>query len=101
MALLGDAEVQTYCLDAPIHGSKRVRYWVTANYLSAAQDLTSDALDDDMIAGLLADLNVSNLISEHWNNPLGHIATDQFVQERLLPLAEGASATFLEILRWS
>lgn len=98
VARLGDAQVQAFCLDALVRGSTPLRQWVIANYISAAKGLTSDALDDDMIASLLADLAVPNRISAHWYNPLGHIATDRFVRERLLPLAQDASATFRENL---
>lgn len=98
-AHLGDAEVLAFCLDALAHGGKRIRNWVKSDYLSSVEGLTSDALDDDMIAVLLADLNVPEKIVVDWYNPLGAIATDRFVQERLLPLAEGASTTFLENLK--
>ena len=98
VAHLGDVEVQALCLDALVHGSKRLRQWVKEHYISASAHLTSDALDDEMIAALLADLNVPGRISEHFYNPLGLIATHQFVQERLLPLAQGASGKFRENL---
>lgn len=98
VALLGDADVQKYCLDAMLHGSPRLRMWVKTNYIGRT-DLTTDHLDDDMIAALLADLAVPDRIQEHWHNPLGHIVTDRFVQERLIPLAYGAPASFLRNLK--
>ncbi len=57
VAHLGNEQVQAFCLDALVHGSSRLRLWVKQHYLSQAVNLTSDALDDDMIAALLADLN--------------------------------------------
>lgn len=98
VAHLGDEEVQAFCLGALVHGSERTQHWVKGHYLCVVEGLTSDALDDDMIAVLLADLNVPNRISEHWYNPLGRIATDRFVQEQLLTLAENASTTLLKNL---
>lgn len=98
VAYLGDAEVRDFCLDALVRGSERIGRWVKGRYLGSDNSLTTDALDDDMIAALLADLNAPNRISEYLYNPLGLIATDQFVQQRLLPLVEGASTTFLNNL---
>lgn len=98
VARLGDAEVQAFCLNALVDGSKRLRRWIKGNYIGAVKDFTSDMLDDNMIAALLADLEVPNQISEYWYNPLGYIATDRFVQERLLPLARGSSVTFRDNL---
>ena len=92
-AHVGDKEVQDFCLNALLHGSTNLRDWVKKDYLSKA-DLNSDALNDDMIAVLLADLNLPNRIQAHWYNPLGHIATERLVRERLLPLAEGSSSEF-------
>ncbi|MCS4242547.1 hypothetical protein M2418_002073 [Rhizobium sp. BIGb0125] len=98
VAHLGDMEVRTFCLNSLVHGSEPIRHWLKTSYLSSLEGLTSDALNDDMIATLLADLNVPKRISEYWYNPLGYIATDRFVQERLLPLVESASTTFLDNL---
>jgi hypothetical protein len=98
VAHLGDAEVRAFCLDKLVHGSERLKMWVKQSYLGVVENLTSDALDDDMIAALLADLNVPHRISEYWYNPLGWIATDRFVHERLLPLAQNASPAFRENL---
>lgn len=98
-AHLGDADVRSFCLDALVHGPEHFRNWVKTYYLGSTEGLTSDALDDDMIAGLLSDLNVPNRITAHFYNPLGYIATDRFVQDRLLPLADGASTAFLENLK--
>jgi hypothetical protein len=81
-----------------VDGPDWLREWVKVSYLHKAEGLLSDALDDDMIGVLLADLNVPDRIREHWYNPLGHIATDRFVMERLLPLAEGASPAFRQNL---
>lgn len=94
VAQLGNAEVQAYCLASLVDGPAWLRDWVKRDYIGQIEGLTSDALDDDMIAVLLADLNVPDRISEHSYNPLGHIATDRLVVERLLPLAESASAAF-------
>lgn len=98
VAQLGNAEVHTYCLSALVDGPDWLRLWVKEDYLQQAEGLTSHTLDDDMIAVLLADLNVPGRLSEHWNNPLGHIATDRLIVERLLPLAEGASTDFRQNL---
>lgn len=98
VAQLGNTEVQAYCLASLVDGPDWLRNWVKRDYLGQVEGLTSDALDDNMIAVLLADLNVPDRISEHWYNPLGHIATDRLVVERLLPLAESASAVFRQNL---
>jgi hypothetical protein len=91
VAELGDPAVQAYCLAALVNGPDWLRDWVKKYYLTRVEGLTSDTLDDDMIAVLLADFNVPDQITVHGYNPLGSIATDRLVIERLLPLAQGAS----------
>jgi hypothetical protein len=94
VAQLGNAEVQAYCLASLVDGPDWLRDWAKRYYIRRVDSLTSDSLDDNMIAVLLADLNIKDGIHVLWNNPLGRIATDRLVVERLLPLAESASATF-------
>ncbi len=98
VAHLGDTEVQSYLLRQLVTGSGAIRHWIKANYLGETEGINIETLDDDMVATLLADLNVPNRISEHWYNPLGHLATDRFVRERLIPLAAAASTPFNENL---
>jgi hypothetical protein len=98
IAHLGDAEVLDYCLSALVDGPDWLRQWVKAHYLHQAEGLTSDALNDEMMAALLADLNFPGKLQRFWYDPLGSIATDRLVVERLLPLAEGASAIFRQNL---
>ena len=98
VARLGDAEVQDFCLNSLVSGSPRLREWIKEHYLRGLDGISSDALDDYMIAALLADLNVPNKVDRHWYNPLGYLATEDFVRERLLPLADGASEAFRDNL---
>ena len=63
------------------------------------ENVSTDDMSDDAIAFLLADLSRSNALNEMWNNPLGHVASERFVTERLIPLARGASDTVLKNLR--
>jgi len=81
-----------------IHGPERLKHWVKAHYLRWVEDITIDALTDDMVASLLSDLNIPGKIMEFWYNPLGRLATERFVRERLIPLASGASSAFVENL---
>ncbi len=64
VAHLGDAEVQGYCLSALVDGPEWLRHWVKTHYLHQAEGLRSDALSDEMIAALLADLNVPGKIRQ-------------------------------------
>jgi len=99
VAVLGNNEVRDYCLRALVQGPTYLQNWVKRHYIGRAEGLTTDALDDEMVAVLLADLPVPGRIFEHWYNPLANIATDRFVRDRLLPLASGASEPFRENLR--
>ena len=98
VAHLGDAEVQNYCVRQLVSGSASLRRWLKTNYIIEVQGINIETLDNDVIATLLADLNVPNAITEYWYNPLGYLATDRFVRERLIPLADGASVAFRENL---
>lgn len=93
----GDGEVQAFCLSGLLNGSNSFKEWIKSDYIGKI-NLTSDSLNEDMIAVLLADLNVPGRIQDLWYNPLGHLATERLVTERLLPLADSASPTFRENL---
>ena len=95
----GDPDVRGYLLDQLAHGDVQVRSWVKVHVLAQMDGVSTDEMSDDAIAFLLADLPRSGALNELLNNALGHIASERFVSERLIPLARGASETLLKNLR--
>jgi hypothetical protein len=95
----GGQEVRAYLLDQLAQGEPGIRHWIKLNVLPFIDNVTTDDMPDDAIAYLLADLSRANALSERWNNPLGHVASERFVTERLIPLARSASDTVLSNLR--
>jgi hypothetical protein len=94
----GNKETRAYLLDRLAHGQNRIRHWIKVCVLSFIESVSTDDMSDDAIAFLLADLSRDNAFSEFWNNPLGHVASERFVSERLIPLARGASDIVLKNL---
>ena len=98
IARYGDNDVRRYLLDQLSRGEPAVRHWVKVWVLKHIHNISTDDMSEDAIAFLLADLSRPDAVSI-WNNPLGHVATERFVVERLIPLARGASETIQKNLR--
>ena len=90
----GDKAVRQYVLDQLAHGSLETKHWVKISVLRFCNDVSTDDMSEDAVAFLLADLSRANAFSP-WNNPIGRTATERFVNERIIPLARGASETVL------
>lgn len=95
----GDAGVRTLLISLLAHGPTLTRRLVKTHILPFLSDITTDHLSEDAISFLLADLPKAGSLNAMWNNPLGQIATERFVLERLIPLARGASDDLLKNLR--
>jgi hypothetical protein len=98
VARYGDKEVRAYLLGQLANGEPGIRYWVKVHVLRYIADISTDDMPEDAIAFLLADLSRTGALS-FWNNPLGRVASERFVTERLIPLVRGASDTVLNNLR--
>ena len=66
-----------------------LRRWIKDQVLHFMDNISTDDMSED--------LSHANAIN-YWRNPLGSVASDRFVTERLIPLARGASETVLENL---
>lgn len=77
----------------------RFRGLLAKSILPHFPDITTDALSDDAISFLLADLSSSRMAGGFPGHLLGSAATEQFVVERLLPLLDGAKPPLAENLR--
>lgn len=98
VARYGDQDVRSYLLDQLSHGKLPVRRWVKTYVLPFLDNVSTDDMSEDAIGFLLADLSRTDALSI-WNNPLGHVASERFVTERLIPLCRGASETVLSNIR--
>jgi hypothetical protein len=79
-------------------GSK-FRRVLQRNVLPYLGDLATDALGDDALSFLLADLNREKSVSSFRGHLLGSAATEQFVSDRLLPLLSDAKPPLSNNLR--
>jgi hypothetical protein len=94
----GNKETRAYLLDQLAHGENSIRHWIKICVLRDIESVSTDDMSDDAIAFLLADLSTDNAFDGFRNNPLGHVASERFVSERLIPLARGASDIVLKNL---
>ena len=78
--------------------ASRFQSLLALSVLPCFPDLTTDAFCEDAISFLLADLNRAGSTSG-WRSHLLGTATEQFVNERLLPLAANAKPPLSENLR--
>lgn len=99
LARCADEEARELILTTLENGLSGRRGAIKSCVLDYCTDLSTDDLGEGAISYLLADLSVEGRISRHFHNPLGHLATEQFVTERLLPLAHTGSKTFERNLR--
>ena len=97
VARYGDKAVRRYLLDQVAKGEPSDRHWIKDCVLRYIDNISTEDMSEDAIAFLLADLSRTNAIG-YWRNPLGSIASERFVTERLIPLARGASETVLKNL---
>jgi hypothetical protein len=95
----GDESVRSQMLSYLGDGEARVRRSVKDYVLPYLRDVSSDDLSERALSYLLSELYHPGSVQEHWNNPLGEIATERFVTEQLLPLARGQPDAFLDNLR--
>ena len=72
---------------------------VLCNIFLNRYDISIDMFHEDAISFLISDLSQEKNVSNFRGHFLGHIATEQFVTERLLPLLSDAKSPFLENLR--
>lgn len=77
----------------------RFRGLLAKSILAHFPDITTDALSDDAISFLLADLGCSGMTGGFPGHLLGSAATEQFVVERLLPLLPAAKPPLIDNLR--
>lgn len=98
IAVVGTSEVREYLLNS-LTETTRLSDWVKREYIRHVADLTIDSLEEDMVSSLLAELNIADRIDDFFYNPIGHLATEQFVEERLLPLAKSESEPFRNNLK--
>ena len=66
--------------------SSKFRWLLLQFVLPHLPDITTDMFSEDAISFLLADLSDEGSVSPHRGHPLGSVATEEFVTERLLPL---------------
>jgi hypothetical protein len=90
-------EMHTYILNQLAYGENKIRHWIKIYVLTHMESVSTDDMSDDTIAFLLSDLSRNNAIHEFFN-PLGHVASERFVSERLIPLARSASDIVLKNL---
>ena len=95
----GNQDVQAYLLDQLAHGEAKIRRWIKIHVLPFTRDVSTDQMSEDAISYLLADLSRTNVAQSPFRNPLGHVASERFVMERLIPLAGGASHIVLRNLK--
>ena len=97
VARYGDKDVRGYVLDQLGNGEPHVRLWIKNQVLRFMDNISTENMSEDAIAFLLSDLSHPNAINVA-HNPLGSVASERFVTERLIPLARGASETVLKNL---
>lgn len=87
----GDESVRIGILKILDAGPTEMRTAVKNCVLPFMIDLSTDHLSENAISLLMSELSQPNIISTYFYNPLGTLATERFVEQRLIPLAQGAS----------
>jgi hypothetical protein len=77
----------------------KYRSVIAHSILSSFNDLTTDEFSTDAVSYLLADLSRSVSVNPFHSHVLGKTATEQFVEERLLPLLPDAKVPLLTNLK--
>jgi hypothetical protein len=94
-----ELEVQDAFVTEFNKADSRFRQLLLHFVLPNRDDITTEVFNEDAISFMLADLNQKGSISSFRGNLLGIAATEQFVNERLLPLLPNAKQPLLKNLR--